>query len=185
MSCPPTPPPDRIDLNDIANPADDSIDAISLPIALFAIDVAVALSIAATQLLLLPARSAKSIAAAASPPRSKRPATSLSRSSPCRSAFHTFVCVAASFLDGQNQVLLRVSPPSVLQSVFDDPPPPPPSDNVCQSKQSKKEAKKGRSCTMLGLIPKTEFLHESCSRFSTKTNISPSQITKDLKAKRK
>ena len=38
---------------------------------------------------------------------------------------------------------------------------------------------------MLGLIPKTEFLHEFRPRFSTKTELTPSQIDKDLKDKRK
>ena len=38
---------------------------------------------------------------------------------------------------------------------------------------------------MLGLIPKTEFLQEFRPKFSMKTNMSPSQIDKDLKVKRK
>ena len=38
---------------------------------------------------------------------------------------------------------------------------------------------------MLGLIPKTKFLHEFRPRFSTKTELTPSQIDKDLKDKQK
>ena len=184
MSRPPTPPPDGIDLNAIANPTDDSIEAMSSPTALFSIDLSNNHTPPPVRPDIRAKRKSNQLIAPASPRSpSKRPATSATRSSPCRSAFRAVVRAAASCLDGTNQVPRRVSPPSVLQSVFDDPLPPPPI--VRRSKSSNKDTKKGRSRTMLGLIPKTEFLHEFRPSFSIKTNLTSAQINKDLKDKRK
>ena len=184
MSRPPTPPPDGIDINAIVNPIDDSIEAMSSPTALFSIDRFNNHTPPPVRPDIRAKRKSNQLIAPASPRSpSKRPATSATRSSPCRSAFRALVRAAASCRDGTNQVPRRVSPPSVLQSVFDDPLPPPPI--VRRSKSPNKDTKKGRSRTMLGLIPKTEFLHEFHPSFSNKTNLTSAQINKDLKDKRK
>ena len=201
---PPTPPPDKINVNAIANPADDSIESLSSPTTLFSTDPSNIDSFLSQQCL-PPAlvdnrpkrKSNQQIAS--SPSRTKRP----TRSFPHRAALRAVVrgVASASRRDVPHQAPRRVSPPSAAQSAFDNPlppplplpPPPPPSSTTQIVRRSKpaslstksKNEKKGRSRTMLGLIPKTEFLHEFRPRFYTKTNLTPSQIDKDIKNKRK
>ena len=187
MSRPPTPPPDAIDLNAIANPTNESTETLSAPTALFQSDPSTIDSFLSEQCIhpamAIGREKRKSHASiATSPSRPKRRATSSSGSSPCRTAIRAVVRAAASCIDATNPVPRRVSPPSVVQSVFD---PPPPEHTARRSNPSKGTAPKGRSRTMLGLIPKTEFLQEFRPAFWTKTELTPNEFDKDLKDKRK
>ena len=130
MSRPPTPPPDAIDLNAIANPTNESTETLSAPTALFQSDPSTIDSYSfLSEQCIHPAiangrEKRKSHASiATSPSRPKRRATSSSGSSPCRTAIRAVVRAAASCIDATNRVPPRVSPPSVVQSVFDPPPP--------------------------------------------------------------
>ena len=205
MIRPPTPPPDGINVNDIANADDESTESLSSPIALFPSNNNLNpsnLNSFLSQQNLPPvladsrAKRKSNTQIATSPSRPKRPATSSTRSSPCRLALRAVVCGVASVSHQTNDVVAssqtpgRVSPPSVVQSVFDEHVRPPLSLYARTSKlaslsTSKSAAKKGGSRTMLGLIPKNEFLQEFRPRFSTKTTLTPSLIDKDLKDKRK
>ena len=128
MTPPPTPPPDKINVNAIANPADDSIESLSSPTTLFSTDPSNVDSFLSEQCL-PPAlvdnrpkrKSNQQIAS--SPSRTKRP----SRSFPHRAALRAVVrgVASASRRDVAHQAPRRVSPPSAAQSAFDNPLPPP------------------------------------------------------------
>ena len=156
----PDAPPDGINVNAIANPADYCIEALSSPTALFQINNShdpSNLDSFLSQQCLPPviadgrAKHKSNLPIATPPSSPKRRATSATRSSPCRSALCAVVrgVAGASRRDAANRSPGRVSPPSVLQSVFDIPPPShivprSTSTSALASSTSNNERKKGR-----------------------------------------